>query len=184
MIAKKLVSFRKLRKCFSEHTAITLYKATILPVFDYNDIIYNLLNKQQLTKLQRLQNRALRLVFKDRVLTVDEMHTRARVEYLEQRRENHTLTQMFNRTREEQYRDDNARITRSADAVSLKTPRANTNKLTKAPIVMGSKLLNELPVTVRNAKTKLELKNLVRKHWAGLPLDQVEHHGSQDHSNS
>ena len=107
-------------------------------------------------------------------MSVDEMHTRAHVEFLEQRRENHMLTLMFNRTREEQYRDDSPRTTRSADAVSLKIPRAKTNKLTKAPIVLGSKLWNEMPVAVRNAKSKLELKKLVRKHRASLPIDLIE----------
>ena len=109
-----------------------LYKATILPIFDYNDIIYNLLNQQQLTKVQRLQNRALRLVFMDRKLSVQEMHTRANVEYLEQRRDNHMIALMCNRTLETQYRDDQVRVTRRADAVMLKAPRARTNILMKA----------------------------------------------------
>ena len=53
-MAQKLISFRKIRKSISERTAIILYKATILPVFDYNDFYYNLLTAQQLTKMQRL----------------------------------------------------------------------------------------------------------------------------------
>ena len=81
------------------------------------------------------------------------------------------LSLMFNRTREDRYRDDTPRTTRSADAVILKLPKAKTSKLSKAPVVMGSKLWNDLPAGVRNAKTRHELKNLVRRHRAGLPLD-------------
>ena len=75
----------------SEKSAITIYKSTILPIFDYNDIIYYLLSKQQLTKLQGMQNRAVRLVFMGRMLSVVDMHKLAKVEYLEQRRQAHML---------------------------------------------------------------------------------------------
>ena len=174
LISQRLISFRRIRRSLSERTAIVLYKATILPIFDYNDIIYNLLNKQQLAKLQRLQNRALRLVFCSRTLSVSDMHNRATVEYLEQRRENHLLALMFIRTWEDEYRDDNPRITRRADAVMLKVPRARTTKLTKAPILMGSKIWNDLPPEVRNAKTKLELKCLIKRNRTGQPLNWEE----------
>ena len=55
-----------------------------------------------------------------------EKHERAKVEYLDQRRDNHMLTLMFNRTKEKQYVEYNARATRT-DAVILRTPRAHTN---------------------------------------------------------
>ena len=171
LMAQRLISFRKLRSCLSERTAIIIYKATVMPIFDYNDIIYNLLTQQQLTKLQRIQNRALRIVFKGRILSVAEMHERANVEYLEQRREAHLIALMYNRTKEDQYRDDTVRNTRAAEAVLLKVPKAKTNKLTKAPIISGSTLWNGLPVRIRQAKSKLELKNLVKLHRAGQPLE-------------
>ena len=96
LMAQKLISFRKIRKSISEHTAILLYKATILPTFDYNDFYYNLLTTQQLNNMQRIQNRALRIVFRARKLSVEDMHTAARVDNLEIRRENHLLALMCN----------------------------------------------------------------------------------------
>ena len=62
-MAQKLYTFRKIRKCMSQNTAIKVYKATLLPILEYNDIVYDLLTKAQLQKLQRIQNRALRVVF-------------------------------------------------------------------------------------------------------------------------
>ena len=173
-MAQKLTSFRRVRKSISERTAVLLYKATILPIFDYNDFYYNLLTAQQLTKMQRLQNRALRIVFGPKKLSVDEMHTAARVDYLEIRRENHLLALMFNRAWDDQYRDTTARITRQADAILLTVPRAKTAKYAKAPIVLGSRIWNDLPVTVRTAKTKLALKNGIKAHRTGRPLDWAE----------
>ena len=173
-MAQKLISFRRLRACLSEETAIIIYKATILPIFDYNDIFYNMLNKQQLTKIQRLQNRALRLVFKGKIMSVAEMHERANVEYLEERRENHLLSLMYNRAKDDNYIDNTTRKTRMADAVVLKVPKARTNKLKKAPIYKGSVLWNNLPPRIRQAKTRLELKNLNKMHKNGQPLNWRE----------
>ena len=123
-----------------------------------------MLIKQQLTELQRTQNKALRIVFRTRPMpiSVKDMRDAAKLETLEQHRENHLLALMFDRTKEPEYRDDSARVTRRADAVMLKIPRAQTNKLTKAPIFMGSTLWNDLPTKIREAKTKTELIKLVR----------------------
>ena len=173
LIAKKLISFRRIRACMSEKTAIVIYKATIMPIFDYNDIIYNLLNKQQLTKLQRLQNRALRLVFKGKILSIAEMHSTAGVDYLEQRREAHLMALMFNRKDDDRYRDNTERKTRGADAVLLKVPNLRTNKARKAPIYSGSTLWNRLPVRLRQAKSRLELKKLNKLYRTGMPLDRM-----------
>ena len=180
LLAQKLNSFRKIRRSVSEKSAITIYKATILPIFDYNDIIYYLLNKQQLAKLQRMQNRALRLVFMGRILSVVDMHKLAKVEYLEQRREAHLMGLMFNRTRDHTYRDDQARVTRQGDAVLLKVPKSNTTKFMASPIFNGSTMWNRLPVEVRQAESRYALKILHKKHTAGLPLT----HGNLDKQNS
>ena len=170
-MAKKLISFRKIRNDITESTAILVYKATILPLFDYNDIIYSLLTVQQLNKLQCVQNRALRIVFKGRTLSVDEMHLTARVDRLATRRENHLLTLMFDRTFDSKYRDDTQRVTRRADGVLLNVPRRRTAKLAKAPVFKGSNLWNELPPEIRQAKSKLQLKCLVKLHRASIPLE-------------
>ena len=61
-LALKLTTFRKIRSYMSENTVIMLYKATILPVFDYNDLVYELLTKQQQARIQKILNRALRVV--------------------------------------------------------------------------------------------------------------------------
>ena len=41
---------------------MSVIKATILPIIDYNDTVYNLHTEQYIRKLQTLQNRALRTV--------------------------------------------------------------------------------------------------------------------------
>ena len=173
LMAQKLISFQKIRAYISESTAVMLYKATILPVLDYNDIVYYLLNKQQLAKLQKLQNRALRLVYNGRVMSVADMHAEAKVDYLEDRRDLHLLTLMYSRATDDTYKDRVARVTRRADAVMLRVPRKQTNVLAKAPVCGGSVMWNDLPARVRRAGTKIGLKNLVRQHRAGLLLERT-----------
>jgi hypothetical protein len=51
-LARKLNSFRKMRSCMSESTATLVYRAIILPIIDYNDIIHGFAIKQQETKIQ------------------------------------------------------------------------------------------------------------------------------------
>ena len=62
-MAIKLTTFRKIRYLITTSTAFMIYKATILPLLDYNDIVYSLLNENLKKKLQSIQNRALRTVF-------------------------------------------------------------------------------------------------------------------------
>ena len=173
-LAIKLTTFRKIRNYMSENTAIMIYKAMILPIFDYNDIIYNLLTQQQQTKLQRVQNRALRIVFRGKILSVNDMHERANVDKLETRRDNHLLALMYNRSKDPNYLSPQARETRRTAAVTLRVPHPKTNRLKKAPIYKGSSMWNNLPAKIRNSGSKLELKNLLKRHRAGMPLDWRE----------
>ena len=99
-IAMKIKTFRRMRDFISENTEIQLYKALILPIIDYNDIIYDLLNKEQEIKLQRIQNRALRTVFKGKHLSTQEMHDKAQVETLAIRRKIHMLGLMYKRAKD------------------------------------------------------------------------------------
>ena len=163
-VALKMTTFRKIWYCMSENTAKIIYKATILPIIDYNDIIYSLITNKQLTKLQRLQNNALRIIFRGKKLSVSEMHEEANIEYLKLRRETHLLTLMFDRSRQIQYIDTTDRVTRQANAILLKSPLAKTEKFARSPLCNGSKMWNALPVKVRQAQSKLHFKRLLDKY--------------------
>ena len=164
ILAPKIHSFSKMRYCMSEKTANYIYKATILPIIDYNDIIYTYMTKQQEAKLQRIQNRALRIVYRGRSLSVDEMHTKAGIAKLALRREIHLLTLMYKRSFQEEFLDQTPRITRQGRSKTLKVPNPKTNKLKNAPIYNGSTLWNNLPARIREATSILAFKNLLRGH--------------------
>ena len=187
-LAIKLNTFRKIRRSMSENTAIIIFNATIVPIFDYNDVFYYQLTKQQLIKLQRLQNRALRLVFSGRVLSVQEMHERAGIGMLNDRRELHLLALMYDRAHDIKYVDTTNRVTRRADAIILKTPQINLTKAAKAPKYMGSIAWNNLPVKLRQADTKTKFIRNLKIHRTGLPMSNstvaTENRNEKDPDNS
>ena len=94
-----------MRRYISENTVILLCKTTMLPIIDNNDIIYGLLKQQQETKLQWIQNKALRTVFQSKAFSSVEMHSLANIDTLRERRNLHLMTPMHKRTEDHRYID-------------------------------------------------------------------------------
>ena len=61
MVSYKAILLGKIRKYLQEDVALRIYKSMILPYFDYGDVIYGKSNQDSLDKLQRLQNKCLRI---------------------------------------------------------------------------------------------------------------------------
>ena len=168
-MAIKLKTFNQIRKFMTKTTAILIYKTTILPIIEYNDIIYELLVENSQAKLQRLQNRALRTVFWGEKLSTNEMHERANVTFLKNRREEHMMMLMYDRAKLKMYRDETERKTRQAEAILLKVPQAKSTKFNKAPVCKGGTGWNKLPHAIRNATTRLGFKMRLRKYMLAGP---------------
>ena len=60
-ISHKIYMLTKIRPFINNTQALCLYKSKILPYFDYGDFFYNKTFIRTLVKLQKLQNRALKL---------------------------------------------------------------------------------------------------------------------------
>ena len=50
----------KIRCYLNTQTCLSIYKSMVMPLFDYGDVLYAA-SKSQLSKLQRIQNRCLRI---------------------------------------------------------------------------------------------------------------------------
>jgi len=61
-IGRSLYGLKQLRDLVPKDTLITMYKALIQPTFDYCDLDWSNLNKGQADRLQKLQNRAARII--------------------------------------------------------------------------------------------------------------------------
>ena len=91
----RLRMLSKLRPILSENSALTLYKTLIAPIFDYGDIVYDALCKRDSDCLQKLQNRALRIILKSgKRAPTREMHQTCKLNYLSDRRKIHAMQYM------------------------------------------------------------------------------------------
>ena len=95
----KMVGFLgRLRRSLSESILNTIYRSLILPLFDYGDVIYSSSFTKYTDKLQKLQNRAARIILKvkfEHHVSVPEMHNALHWQLLDERRHNHSLVFMY-----------------------------------------------------------------------------------------
>ena len=95
----------------------------ILPYFDYGDVVYNSAGQEALAKLQRLQNRCLKICkgFNVRFET-KELHTITKMPMLEDRRAAHVIVNnfMYSRLGKKELLDEHNIRTRAHDALLFK----------------------------------------------------------------
>ena len=147
-------------------SAIALYKACIQPLFDYNDFYYMLLSQKLRGKLQSMQHRLLRIVFKGSDYDSKCMLDKVGVEKLELRRQIHMAGLMYKRAQFPEYLDNRQLPTRQFDKKVLKIPDVDLTKTFKSPIYLGSTLWNALPIEIQSSdsykKFKYQCKQYLR----------------------
>ena len=80
-----------IRQFVSQRMALQLYKRVILPHVDYGDVLHDSLSKTVAKKLQVILNKCLRICLNAVPRSsVEELHNRASIPYLEARRKLHT----------------------------------------------------------------------------------------------
>ena len=145
-LSGKKITFSKIRHLMNTETAILVFKSTIQPLFDYNDFFYNMLNQGKCQKLQSMQNRFLRIVFRiNENMHIADLHNIIGVGKLEFRRKLHLAGQMYRRSRIPEYLDNRNLVTRQFDKIVLKIPDVELTKSFNSPIYKGSQLWNTLP---------------------------------------
>ena len=96
-VSHKLFLLSKIRSYISEYMATTIYKTPIVPYLDYGDVLFINASRERLNKLQRLQNKCLRICLRTHPRTsVNQIHHLTRVSLLEARRKAHLRNFMFN----------------------------------------------------------------------------------------
>ena len=140
--------------------ALLIYKSMLLPYFDYADVIYHKSNSRDLDKLQRLQNRCLRICMGyDRYFSTDRAHKLSNVAFLKDRRTSHVLNFMFKRKVNTELLNRREIRTRAHDAplFNVKIPRCEPFK--RSVGYFGSEAWNMLDPTTRNTKDYLLFKH-------------------------
>ena len=166
-VNSRLFKFSKLRENMTHKVAILLYKTMIMSLFDYACFAYEGCNKDNLLKLQRLQNRGLGICFrKNRGVktNVDDMHTSSGVPKLERRRQELLLSLMYKNSHEAKWVDERprARVTRSINKIRFTTQRHNSALYTKSPLYRGCVLWDRLGDWYQNSESRFKFKKRIR----------------------
>ena len=160
-VVNKIYMLVKIRNMITVQCAISIYKQTILPILDYAGFLIIACNISDRSDLQKLQNHALRICYnvrlRDRVSIV-QMHTRAGLLSLEQRRQKQLLSLMFIHKQRHDVARVHGRNTRAAQIFEFIRERYNCNKYKNSPYYKGALLWDKLPVVVKNSTHLLEFK--------------------------
>ena len=160
IVSNKIYSLVKIRNIIDVNCAITIYKQTILPLLDYAGFLLISGKVSGRQDLQTLQNNALRTCYNvrlwDRISIVD-MHRRARLLSLEQRRQKQLLCLMFiYKTRHASIRRVHGRNTRAANVYSFTRERCQNVKYKNSPFYKGALLWDTLPRHMKQYMSLLE----------------------------
>ena len=163
-VSHKLYLLNKIRPHLTESASINLYKAMILPYFDYADVIYDGASNTHLKQLQNIQNRALRLCLKERqALSISDLHNKCKLGTLQNRRQAHLLNLIFYRTKLQDYIDTREIRTRAHDDILLKVERPLCTKFTSSVLYKGALAWNALGPLTRSIVTYEKFKKVTRK---------------------
>ena len=139
--SNKIFLLRKIRKYIDYNTAVSIYKQTILPIFDYSGFLLMSLTKGQQSELQTMQNDVLRFAknvrIKDMVSRID-LHKEANILSLCQRREKQLLTLMYKLSQKGILRKVTDRATRQQEKYVFKTDSKIGKKYEKSPYYQGT----------------------------------------------
>ena len=164
-VAHKSYLLGKIRKYITSDTALLIYKSMVLPYFDYADIIYANSYKKDLDKVQRMQNRCLKICLRAEArIDTDLLHSMSKIPKLSLRWRTHVNNFMYQRQSKVNLLDIKPVNTRARDATMFKvlTPKLEAYKRSLA--YHGSVQWNALPSAERNVDGLLTFKT-IQKKW-------------------
>ena len=161
MVAHKLYLLSRIRKYITIGQAIAIYRSKVVPYFDYGDIFLMDINQKTIDKMQKLQNRALRICLAlDGRSNVDDMHNTCNINKLIQRREVHLLNFVYNRAHKVSYVQEGNRDLRRFDAPILKEIRSNNRSFEKSVLYQGAVTWNRQSAEDRSTATHKAFKKV------------------------
>ena len=163
-VIHKLTLLAKMKRYMIDSVATSIYKAMILPYFDYADALYDKANVKDLDKLQKLQNKCLRICLgKERRFNTDATHKLANTPFLKDRRGAHILNFMYRRKNRIELLNTLQIRTRAHDAPLFKTKIPRCESFKRSIGYAGSIAWNGLSPIVRNTDSYLEFKSIQKK---------------------
>ena len=138
-----------------------MHKQTVLPLTEYVSFVMCLNTKNDVEKLQKLQNRALRMCFNiqnPRDISIAQLHDRANVDMLQKRRMLQLLCIIYDIVSTSSQDRVIVHNTRLATKNNVNIVRANTQLYSKSPYTVGGQIWNNLPRVTQELNSKKRFK--------------------------
>ena len=163
----RLVTLARIRKLLDAKTCLLIQ--TILPILDYVSVLVNSSTQRRISKLQPLQNRAVRIVKKlTGYISTTEMkklHKDLNLKWLDDRRKMFMLKIMFklskDETNVERYRPE--MLLRTGPKVKMKSAFTNKERVLRSPFYLCNRLWDKLDCKAQMAKDVTEFNNILKK---------------------
>ena len=163
-IIHKKTMLSKIMPFLKKDVALMIYKSMILPYFDYCDVVYNSANSGCLDKLQRLQNKCLKLCLGlHKLHSTTAVHREAKCAKLQVRRQVHLNNFMYKRQSKLNLLDQREICTRQHDAPLFKVPHPNNEAFKRSVLYLGAVTWNNLPVETRLINSLIPFKTHQKK---------------------
>ena len=167
-LSYKIFQFSKIRNYLDVNTRVLVYKQTIMPLAEYAGFMLNLNRKHDVEKLQKLQNRALRLCFNvpsPRDVSVNDLHNHANLALLGTRREIQLLGLMYDISKNPSYVLNSRANTRQARKIVFATEIVKYDIYRKSPYYVGCNLWNTLPAEIQMQQSRGNFKIELRRFY-------------------
>ena len=170
-VSSAIGAFKRIRHFISANTALQIYNALILPHFDYCSPVWDCLRGQSSDKLQKLQNRAARVITKlpfhtssnlllDTLkwakLSLRRKKQKARIMYK-------TIHDLAPEYLQRLFSQGDAEYNLRKLEGKLTLPKPNTNYLKRSFFYRGTCLWNNLPQYLRNADSIVQFKRTFKQ---------------------
>ena len=167
-VLNKLFNLRKLRCYITDKGALAIYKQTILPILDYAGFMLISCTKSDRNDLQVLQNDALRTCYNVRrrdKLSILNMHNRAHLLSLEQRRTFQLFSLMYMHKNNPVNLRPIVRNTRAADRDQFYIERYANCKYKNSPFYKGVEFWALLLHDIADSDTLYQFKQSLKKRY-------------------
>ena len=171
--AHKIYQLSKIKQYLTSEAALRLYKVMILPYFDYGDVLFCTTNQTLSDKMQRLQNRALRIcTLSSSTQSTKQLHTLSKTPLLTCRQNIHLRNFMHKRGKIDKYLDKKSINTRSRDGLLFKTERPTCELYKNSVKFKGAYEWNNLDANMRNITNYSQFK-LKQKLWLQESINKI-----------
>lgn len=165
LVNLKINTLSHIRECINQCISLLIYKGTILPQMEYANILSPLYLQKDRNKFQRLQHRALRIIFPHSShLNYEELHVLSRLSTLEARADCQIKCLMYRRAHfsSDFPTQSYTRHTRANEKIKFILPRPKLERFKKFPHYYGSLLWSDLNANTQKTPSYLHFKSLIK----------------------